>query len=156
MENNSSNDNMDYITKAGVSNMSEDKEPLMDVEINLERLEEALGLFSNKAAPGPDGIPTLCLKKGGIKIKMFLVKLFKLSMDETDVPISLRLALFSPIFKGGDASNCTNYHPIALTGHVSKLFERIIRPQIVEYLEIRGRMDGASMVQDQAGALLHN
>ena len=56
-------------------------------------------------------------------------------MDETDIPLTQRRGLISPIFKGGPTNLSKNYRPISLTGHIIKLFERVIRPQLVEYLE---------------------
>ena len=114
---------------------------LENIEINLDRLEKALGQMSNKVSPGPDGAPTPCLKKGGITMKEYMVKMFRISVDDTDVPIEMREALICPIFKGGESSKCSNYRPIALTGHISKALERIIRPQMVEFLESNGLMD---------------
>ena len=70
-----------------------------------------------------------------------LVKLFRLSLDETDVPEAMRKAFIRPIFKSGSSDRCANYRPMALTGHLSKVLERIISPQMVEFLETRGLID---------------
>ena len=131
-EENDDNDNLGH---------QENNQQLNDIEITLGRLEEALNLLSNKASPGPDGIPTTCLKYGGMGLKLYLIDFLRQSLDDTDVPLELRRGLISPIYKGGPADQCKNYRPISLTGHLSKLFERIIRPQIVEYLERGGLMD---------------
>ena len=74
-------------------------------------------------------------------LKLFLIKFFRLSLDNTDVPLAMWLALIGPIFKGGQADLCKNYRPVALTGHISKLFERILRPQIIQFLESKGLLD---------------
>ena len=71
----------------------------------------------------------------------FLVSLFRSSMDSTDVPLPIRLGLISPAFKSGDKVKPENYRPISLTNHVSKVFERVIRPQMLSYLEEKGLFD---------------
>jgi hypothetical protein len=44
--------------------------------------------------------------------------------------------LITPIYKGkGSKCKAANYRPIALTSHIIKVFERIIRDKLVNYLE---------------------
>ena len=75
-------------------------------------------------------------------MKLFLVHMFRLSVDQADVPEAMKKAFISPIHKGGPTEKRSNYKPIALTGHLSKILERILRPQLVNYLETRHLMDG--------------
>ena len=44
------------------------------------------------------------------------------------------LAHISAIFKSGDSSLPVNYRPIALTDHLMKIFERIIKKAIMKHL----------------------
>ena len=115
---------------------------LEDVEITFDKVKEALSKLSSKAAPGPDGVVADCLKLGGSEMTNFLVLLFRSSMDSSDVPQLVWTALITPAFKAGERSQAKNYRPIALTSHLSKVFERVIRPQIVFFLESLGLMDG--------------
>ena len=123
------------------NNDDSNEEEIKDIMIDLTRVEEALGHLSNNAAPGPDGIPASCFKHGGMGMKLFLVNFFKLSVDQADVPEAMKKAFISPIHKGGPTEKKSNYRPIVLTGHLSKILERIIRPQLVTYLESRNLMD---------------
>ena len=43
--------------------------------------------------------------------------------------------MITPIYKGGVKSLPTNYRPVALTNHLTKIFERILRTAIVQQLE---------------------
>ena len=117
------------------------EEGLLDVEISYERVRKALGLMSSSAPPGIDGMPASCLKNGGHMMTVFLVSMFRTSLRKTDVPLSMRKSLIAPIFKGGEKDKASNYRPVALTSHLSKLLERIMRSQMVEYLETRDLMD---------------
>ena len=50
-------------------------------------------------------------------------------------PSAWKRANITPIFKGGDRLEPINYRPIFLTSHVVKVMERIIKAEIVEYLD---------------------
>ena len=77
------------------------------------------------------------MELGGTEMTKFLVLLFRSSMDYSDVPQLVRTALITPALKAGERSQAKNYMPIALTSHLSKVFERVIRPQIINFLESR-------------------
>ena len=59
-------------------------------------------------------------KMGEEMVILWLVDIFRQSIDTDDVPISMREALISPNFKGGDRGHPASYRPIALTSHISK------------------------------------
>jgi len=40
-----------------------------------------------------------------------------------------------PIFKSGNRNTATNYRPVSLTSQICKVFEAIVRDQVVEFLE---------------------
>jgi hypothetical protein len=47
----------------------------------------------------------------------------------------LLLVLVSPVHKGGSRGLPANYRPVALTSHIVKMFERVIRKSLVAHLE---------------------
>ena len=49
-------------------------------------------------------------------------------------PSQLKFAHISPLFKKGDNDNPLNYRPISLTPALSKVFEKLLKEQIEEYL----------------------
>ena len=40
-----------------------------------------------------------------------------------------------PIFKGGQRSATSNYRPVSLTSQICKLFEAVVRDEVVEFLD---------------------
>ena len=48
-------------------------------------------------------------------------------------PDELKLAEVIPLFKKADPFDKSNYRPVSLLSHMSKVFERIIYNQINEY-----------------------
>ena len=47
-------------------------------------------------------------------------------------------AAIVPIYKSGDKSLPSNYHPISLTPILMKIFERVIRKQVTQFLTEMG------------------
>ena len=47
------------------------------------------------------------------------------------------------LFRGYLKLNLSNYQPVALTERIAKVIERMVREQIIEYLELRTRMDNS-------------
>ena len=56
-------------------------------------------------------------------------------MDTGSIPAELLLVKICPIHKGGNKSAPKNYRPVALTSHVIKIFERVLRKAIVRHLD---------------------
>ena len=56
-------------------------------------------------------------------------------LDQGIIPPDLLLVLISPIHKGGSRGLPSNYRPVALTSHIVKVFERVVRKWLVAHLE---------------------
>ena len=56
------------------------------------------------------------------------------SIKELSFPKSLKKAIVIPLFKKGDTEDPDNYRQISLTPCISKIFETLLREQIVDYL----------------------
>jgi hypothetical protein len=69
-----------------------------------------------------------------------LTNVLRSSFETGEIPDILKLGLISPIHKGGSTSDPANFRPVALTSHIAKTGERIIREQLVAYLESIDKM----------------
>ena len=114
---------------------------LTHINFSEENVKAAVASLSNSAAPGPDGVPTLCYKRGGHIVTRALQSIFQESMDTGQVDSSMKKAFITPIWKGGDRTLAVSYRPVSLTTHLSKVQERLIRAPMVDYLESHGLMD---------------
>ena len=56
-------------------------------------------------------------------------------MTQGIIPPDLLLVLISPVHKGGSRVDPSKYRPVALTSHLIKIFERVIRKTLVTHLE---------------------
>ena len=57
-----------------------------------------------------------------------------MSFTLSSIPDIWRIAIITPIFKKGLASDVSNYRPISLTCIVCKVMESIVRDQMLTYL----------------------
>ena len=63
-------------------------------------LAEAVNEMKSFKAPGLDGFPVECLKKCGMAVLEWLVRLLNLSFDIGVVPMDWRGACIVPLYKG--------------------------------------------------------
>ena len=101
------------------------------------KVKAAIDLLPAKSAPGPDGVPNLLLKQFKHELAPILNKLFRESVKQGIVPSDLKKALIKPIKKSKKPrSDPASFRPVSLTSGISKIFERIIKPQVQDFLEI--------------------
>ena len=86
------------------------------------------------AAAGPDEIPALLLKNCVNALKAPLCKIFQKTLDSGVIPSALKKGIITPIFKGGDRTKPQNYRPVSLTSHVIKIFEKIMKDNLVNHM----------------------
>ena len=102
-------------------------------DITEEEVREAVEVMKAGKAPGLDGIATECLKKGGVTIVEWLVRLLNLCFVSGMVPIEWRSACIVPLYKGkGDKNECCNSRGISLLCVVGKLYGRVLIKRIRE------------------------
>ena len=111
---------------------------LTDIHFSEEDILKACAELKSSSAPGADGVPSALLKNCRKELKRPLYLLWRSSLDSGVIPTDLLLVLISPVHKGGSRGAAKNYRPVALTSHVVKVFERVIRQALVSHLESHG------------------
>ena len=67
--------------------------------------------------------------------------LFNKSMSEGKIPEDWRRANIVPLFKAGCRNKPENFRPVSLTSQICKLFESLMRDDIVNHLESNGLLN---------------
>ena len=109
-------------------------------EINFTEMdmEIACSELCSSSAAGADGVPASLLKFCRKELRKPLSLLWRSSLDHGHIPADLLLVLVCPVHKDGSRGSPKNYRPVALTSHLTKVFERVVRKALVTHLEKNG------------------
>jgi hypothetical protein len=108
---------------------------LHNIPFDEDDIIEAIDEIPSTAAAGPDRIPALLLKNCKYSLKKPLFWIWRRSLDLGHIPQLLKTANIIPIHKGKSQGVPANYRPVALTSHLIKIFEKVIRKYIVAFME---------------------
>ena len=104
--------------------------------ITKEKVKQVINQLNDQAAMGPDEIPPSIIKNLEEDLVQPLTILFQASMEQSRIPDDWRTAIVSPIYKmKGKKSDPSNYRPVSLTCVIGKMMERIVKEQLMAYLE---------------------
>ena len=106
-----------------------------DIEISQNLLEKHLNKIDISKAAGPDQIHSRVLYELRESISYPLYNIFHKSIEEGNLPKIWKTAHVKPIHKKGKKTMFSNYRPVSLTSVCGKILERVIRDQVVKYLE---------------------
>lgn len=109
-------------------------EKLEDIDFDLLTVFNMLKRVPNKNSNSPDGIPYILIKKCADQLAPIVTELFRIILDEGNIPPIWKTSFIVPIFKKGDPSSPGNYRPISLTCTFCRIFERILVKKMVEFL----------------------
>ena len=108
---------------------------LNDFNFSVEDIIKAIDEI-NVNSSGPDfSIPAPVLKNCKNVLSKPLLLLWDHSFKHGIVPTFYKHQLITPVFKKGSRSLPANYRPVSLTAHEIKIFERILRAKMVDFLE---------------------
>ena len=107
---------------------------LYDIEVTRKKVEDAIDELDENSSAGPDGIPAIFLKKTKKAISKPLALLLRKSLDEGAIPEVFKMAYVTPIHKGGSRQKPEQYRPVSLTSHIMKIFERVIKKELMKHL----------------------
>ena len=114
---------------------------LNDIEFTEKDIEKMINEIKSNSACGEDGFSALLLKNCKSELSVPLYILWRHSMDTSEIPSFLKISKIAPIHKGSLKCVPKNYRPVALTSHLIKLFEKLLRNKIVTFLEQNNLMN---------------
>lgn len=114
---------------------------IQDIEFTEQDIIDAIDEVPSNSAPGPDRFPAMFLKKCKHELAKPLHLLWRKSLDTGNIPDVFKFSNIIPIHKGGCRSTAKNYRPVALTSHLVKIFEKVIRSKLVSHIEGHGLMN---------------
>ena len=107
---------------------------ISDINISEVDIYRVLRSLDVTKAMGCDGISPKLLKNCALALYQPLHHLFLLSLSQKYLPMEWHSHLIKPIFKTGDRCSVRNYRPISLLSVVSKVLEKLVYNNIVDFL----------------------
>ena len=101
------------------------------VEMDITKIIEK---FSPNKSAGDDNIGNFIIKRVAKEIVKPLTQIFNLSISTGSVPEKLKIAKVIPIYKKQDAEIFSNYRPVSLLPCFSKILERLVFDQCINYI----------------------
>nr|VZI45770.1 unnamed protein product [Spirometra erinaceieuropaei] len=98
-------------------------------------VRKELMTLNESKSPGPDDIPPKLLKELAAELAKPLSMLFQASFEAGGLPADWKSARITPLHKGGSKASANNYRPISLTSICCKLVEKIIKRELMRFLE---------------------
>ena len=111
------------------------KDTISDIEITTEKIIKAIDEIAMDSACGDEDIPACILKHCKEPLSYPILLIWKDSMQRGYIAKQYKTQIITPVHKKASKSDPANYRPIALTSHIIKILERIIRDQLVSHLE---------------------
>lgn len=103
--------------------------------VNFNDVSKVLGRFGTDSSLDVLGFDCKLLCLSAKYITPVLVRLINLSLSTGLLPDDWKLSRVTPVFKGkGDRLEMSNYRPIAVIAHVSKVIEKLVQGQLMTYL----------------------
>ena len=131
-------DDVEDIIQNVINSGIENKESPMDEEFSVEEIEKQLKGIRLKTASGPDEIPASFLRHAPPSMVAYVAEVFNASWEHGVFPTQWKLAKAFTIFKKGDRSDPSAYRVISITSTIARVFERVVKCRMTEYLENAG------------------
>ena len=104
------------------------------IPTNEQEVLKNIKLLKRNKASGPFSIPTKFLKLFQKELSKPISLIINLSFSTGTFPDILKLAKVIPFFKKEDSSLCTNYRPISLLSHLSKIIGTLVHKRVSNFL----------------------
>ena len=114
----------------------------------VQQIRDVFAKVKTAKSFGVDNISSYFLKLALPFIENSLAFLFNTSIETSQFPDSWKVARVTPIYKDGDRTAKSNYHPLSVLTVISRLFEKLVFDQLYQYMKENGLFSG-----DQSGFL---
>ena len=104
-------------------------------DVSIAFVERELKKLRRNKSTGIDDLPPGMLKDVASEIAKPISYIINLSLRTGQVPTDWKIARVVPLHKSGSAADVNNYRPISILPVISKVLERAVHHQLMDYLE---------------------
>ena len=113
--------------------------PMVDRPFKLQEVDvsficQELSKLQTTKSTGIDGIPVRLLRDASVSIAMPVTKIINQSFKSGTIPTEWKEAKIIPIFKARKKTAMKNYRPISVLPLVSKIMDKVVQAQLVNYI----------------------
>lgn len=101
---------------------------------DIDTLHRHTKQLSNTSSIGVDDIPTYIVKRFSKIILPYLLHIINLAITKSTYPVLWKTGIIAPIPKKGNMHDPKNWRPIVLNTILSKLLERILNEQLMQFM----------------------
>ena len=130
-----SNPDKANLAEVRVSKLVAQSQSMTDLVFDEQDVLGAIKAMDRYSAVGPDKFPAIILKECGQVLAPVVTQLWRASLDSGDIAAKFKSQSVIPLFKKGNRSIAANYRPVSLTSHLIKMFERVFRAKLDDYIE---------------------
>ena len=103
-----------------------------------DTIHKQINLINSKKNSTHSRIPFKCLKLAVNEFAPIITNIWNEELVSSSMfPESLKLADVTPVYKKSESTLVSNYRPISVLPTMSKVFERLMRHQVSEYIPLR-------------------
>lgn len=103
--------------------------------IDTIEVSDTISELKNKKSVGIDDLRAETIKMISDYINEPLTYIFNNCIETGIYPTAFKSSIVTPLHKKGERTKITNYRPISLVTHLSKIFEKIIKKRLSSYLK---------------------
>ena len=125
---------------------------LSDIDITFDKVKYELENLDCFKSYGPDGVHPKLLKSlaDDSSFVNAVVKLFRKCTDSGKLPQVWKSANLTALFKSGSKTDPLNYRPVSLTCILCKIYEKIVRDEILFFVESKISPDQHGFVKGKS------
>ncbi len=109
--------------------------------IDSNTLIKIIDSFKPKWSAGHDDIPMKIIKEAKFQLLKPLLHVINTSIITGVFPNDLKISKVIPLYKKGEHSDPLNYRPLAMQSSLSKIFEKAMLLQLIDYFENNNLLD---------------
>jgi hypothetical protein len=109
-------------------------------DIDICRVAKQLKELPLRVSTSPDKLPYYFLRKAADGLAVPLTIMFNTFLTRGEVPELWKIGCVRPIHKKGSRHSVKNYRPVCLTSSVSKVMERLVRQDLLLFLQRTGKL----------------
>ncbi len=122
-----------WISASGSSRQSSDNHV---ITVSEDEVRRALKKVNVRKAAGPDGITGRVLRSCADQLAGLFTSIFNESLATSVVPTYFKKSVIIPVPKNNKPSCLNDYHPVAITSIVMKVFERLVKSHICSSIPV--------------------